>query len=162
MPKLIKNRAIVEDEYTFLDAIDGALPANVLVKMATFEANREQLLAHAGKLGVQLAADEQPERIVADLPRLALVAIEFPNFADGRGYTYAYLLRERYGFTGEVRAVGDVFRDTMFYQMRCGFDAFAVREDKNLEDALNAFNDFSEAYQASVDRKQPLFRRRLA
>lgn len=162
MPKLIKNRAIVDDDYTFLETIDGPLPAKVLVKLPVFEANREQLLAHTGHVGVQLAADEHPERIVADLPRLALVAIEFPAFADGRGYSYAYLLRERYGFTGELRAVGDVFRDTMFYQMRCGFDAFAVREDKNLEDALNAFNDFSEAYQASVDRRQPLFRRRLA
>jgi len=89
------------------------------------------------------------------------VAVHFPQFADGRGYSLGRLLRERYGWRGELRAIGDVLRDQLFYLTRCGFDAFDLREDQDLQAALSAFDDFSESYQTAVDQRQPLFRRRI-
>jgi uncharacterized protein (DUF934 family) len=86
--------------------------------------------------------------------------VKFPSFTDGRGYSVGRLLRERYGWTGELRAVGDIQRDQLFYLARCGFNAFALREGEDVDAALTAFADFSERYQASVDQPLPLFRRR--
>jgi uncharacterized protein (DUF934 family) len=91
----------------------------------------------------------------------ALVAVNFPQFTDGRGYSSARLLRERYGWRGELRAIGDVFRDQLFYLARCGFDAFALRQGEDAQAALAAFDDFSDAYQTAADRPLPLFRRRF-
>ena len=90
------------------------------------------------------------------------VEVHFPKFGDGRGYSLARLLRERYGYRGELRAVGHITRDLLFFLESCGFDAFELREGENPQEALAAFEDFSESYQASVARPQPLFRRRLA
>jgi uncharacterized protein (DUF934 family) len=87
--------------------------------------------------------------------------VRFASFTDGRGYSLARMLRERYGYRGELRAIGDVLRDQIYYLSRCGFDAFALRADQKPEQALAALDDFSEAYQTSVDRPHPLFRRRL-
>ena len=98
---------------------------------------------------------------VADrLGRVARVEVNFPKFGDGRGFSIARLLRERYGYRGELRAVGQVGRDHLFYLESCGFDAFLLRDGEDPEEALAAFNDFSESYQASVERPLPLFRRR--
>ncbi|HEY6240935.1 MAG TPA: DUF934 domain-containing protein, partial [Burkholderiales bacterium] len=91
-----------------------------------------------------------------------LIAVNFPKFGDGRGYSIARLLRERYGFRGELRAIGDVLHDHLFFMEQCGFDAFALREDQDAQEALSVFGTFSDAYQTSVQRPVPLFRRRLA
>ena len=88
--------------------------------------------------------------------------MNFPKFGDGRGYSIARLLRERYGYTGELRAIGDVLRDHLQFMEQCGFDAFALREDQNIDEALRAFDDFSDGYQTSARRPVPLFLRRLA
>jgi uncharacterized protein (DUF934 family) len=88
------------------------------------------------------------------------VEVSFPSATDGRGYSIARLLRERHGYGGELRAVGDVKRDQLFNLARCGFDAFLLLKDEDADGALGAFDDFSEAYQASVERPLPLFRRR--
>ena len=90
------------------------------------------------------------------------VEVNFPKFGDGRGYSIARLLRERHGYRGELRAVGQITRDLLFFLESCGFDAFELREGENPHEALAAFDDFSESYQASVAHPQPLFRRRLA
>jgi uncharacterized protein (DUF934 family) len=87
--------------------------------------------------------------------------VNFPKFTDGRGYSTGRLLRERYGYRGELRAIGDIFRDQLLYLSRCGFDAFVLRPGEDPQAALAAFGDFSEAYQAAVDRPLPLFRRRF-
>ena len=89
-----------------------------------------------------------------------VVAVNFPKFTDGRGYSTARLLRERYGWKGELRAVGDVFRDQLFHLASCGFNAYALREGEDPLDALTAFRDFSDTYQATVEQPLPLFRRR--
>ena len=108
-----------------------------------------------------LAADtELDDALVARLAAAPLIAIDFPKFTDGRGYSLARLLRERHGYEGEIRAIGDVLVDQLFFMRRCGFDGFSLREDQWLEDALRNLNVFSRAYQPAVDQPEPLFRRR--
>ena len=109
---------------------------------------------------LRLEPGDDPARVADRLGAAARVEVNFPSFTDGRGYSIARLLRERHGYQGELRAVGDVLRDQIFYLARCGFDAFLLREDQDAGEALSAFNDFSEAYQASVERPEPLYRRR--
>ena len=109
-----------------------------------------------------LEAGDDPGALAASLGRLKLVAVNFPKFGDGRGYSIARLLRERYGYRGELRAIGAVARDHLYYMAQCGFDAFELRTGEDPQEALAAFNDFSDGYQATVARPQPLFRRRRA
>ncbi|WP_110599706.1 DUF934 domain-containing protein [Salinicola lusitanus] len=104
---------------------------------------------------------ELTPELAATLEKAALVAIDFPAFTDGRGYTLARLLRERFGYAGEVRAIGDVLIDQLYYMTRCGFDALALREDQELESALKALAAFTVSYQPAVDLNEPLFARRL-
>jgi uncharacterized protein (DUF934 family) len=109
-----------------------------------------------------LEAGDDPGALAASLGRLKIVAVNFPQFGDGRGYSIGRLLRERYGYRGELRAVGEVARDHLYFMAQCGFDAFELRAGEDPQEALHALNDFSEAYQASVARPLPLFRRRRA
>ena len=172
MASIIKNRAIVSDDWTVVRAAeDGTLPAvealpagKVIVPFALWTASRDALIASrgAGEIAVWLEPDSEPADVVADFDRLALIAIDFPVFRDGRGYSIARLLRERHGYKGEIRAIGDVLRDQVRLMYRCGFDAFAVREDKDIHDALKAFDDFTVQYQGAFDDPVPLFRRREA
>ncbi|HET8729533.1 MAG TPA: DUF934 domain-containing protein [Moraxellaceae bacterium] len=163
MPKLIKDGKIVDDRYVVVSESDAGhldLPAApVLVRLGTWRRHRDALLAHTHGRGVVLAPDEFAETVMDDLAHLDAIAIEFPAFADGRGYSTAALLRGRHGYQGELRAVGDVFKDTLFYQQRVGFNAFAVRADKDLDDALEGLSTFSVRYQGAVDQA-PLYRLR--
>jgi len=109
---------------------------------------------------LRLEPGDDPAGVADRLHAVARVEVNFPKFSDGRGYSIARLLRERHGFTGQLRAVGDVQRDQLFYLSRCGFDAFLLREGEDAEGALAALRDFSEAYQASAAQPLPLFRRR--
>lgn len=134
----------------------------VLVALSLWKLRRDDLLAHRGPVGVLLEPADDPAEIGDDAGHLALIAVNFPQFTDGRGYSTARLLRERYGYRGELRAVGDVQRDQLYYLARCGFNAFALRDDQDAEAALSAFGEFSDAYQAAVEPQPPLFRRRWA
>jgi len=169
MTRIIKNRQAVADDCTLVRLAEGetaeavALPAGaVIVPLAVWAARKAELQARTTPVGVWLDAGEGPEAIAADLPSLAVVAVNFPKFTDGRGYSTARLLRERHGYRGEIRAIGDVLHDQLFLMARCGFDAFALKEGKNVELALQAFDTFKVPYQAAVDETQPLFRRRAA
>ena len=168
MATLIKERRIAADNWQLLKAGEAAtlpeLPAagDVIVPLALWLARRDDLLARPGRLGVWLDANEGPEPIAGDLARFAVIAVNFPKFGDGRGYSIARLLRERYCFRGELRAIGDVLHDHLYFMEQCGFDAFALREDQNAQEALSVFVVFSDGYQTSVLRPDPLFRRRLA
>lgn len=164
MAQIIKHRAVIQDSWQLLEqAPAGALPfhGDVIVPLALWAAERDALSFRLGRIGVWLGADADPAAIAPDLARLDLIAVRFASFADGRGYTLARLLRERYGYRGELRAIGEVLRDQLYYLSRCGFDAYALRADQDPGQALSALDDFSEAYQASVERPDPLFRRRL-
>ncbi|HUL92920.1 MAG TPA: DUF934 domain-containing protein [Burkholderiales bacterium] len=168
MATLIKEQRIVADSWRLLSRGPGGeapeLPSqgDVIVPLPLWLAHREGFLAYPGKLGVWLDANEGPEAIAGDLQRFALVAVNFPKFGDGRGYSTARLLRERYGYRGELRAIGDVLHDHLHFMKQCGFDAFVLREDQDAREALGALDTFSEGYQTSALRPLPLFRRRLA
>ena len=150
MRKIIKQREIVDDVWTYADASGDS--SAVIVPLAQFLAERDQWLSSAKKLGVRLAPGDSIDAVVADLPSLSLIALEFGGIGEGRGYTYAQLLRRRHNFQGEVRAVGNIFRDQVFYMARCGFDAFEFAEGADLNVALTAFDDYDVAYQPSADR----------
>ena len=168
MATLIKERRIVADSWRLLERRpSGELPeapaqGDVIVPLALWLARRDAFLAYPGRLGVWLDASDGPEAIAADLQRFALIAVNFPKFGDGRGYSIARLLRERYGYKGEIRAIGDVLHDFLYFMKQCGFDAFVLRDDQDPQAALTAFDTFSEGYQTSALRPAPLFRRRLA
>lgn len=118
----------------------------------------------AGEIGVWMETHERLEDLVGSLPDinvLPLIAVHFPRFADGRGFSLATLLRTRYDYRNELRAIGDVLRDQLFYMKRCGFDAFAIREDRSAEEALASLRDFSEPYQGAVDNPLPVWRRHV-
>jgi uncharacterized protein (DUF934 family) len=164
-PRIIRDRAIVADDWAVLRLAEGADPATVtvpegkvIVPLAVWLAQRDALAGRA-PLGVWIGAGERPEVLAGALGAFAVVAVDFPKFSDGRGYSIAYNLRRRLGWTGELRAIGDVLRDNLFAMQRCGFNAFATRPDRSIEDALLGLTVFSETYQGAVDNPLPLFRR---
>lgn len=168
MAKIIKNGAVQDDAWQLIRLAEGETPQDValpngplLVPLAVWQVRRAELVARQQRwpLGVWLAPDEGPQEIVADLKLFEVIGIDFPKFADGRGYSTARLLRERYGYGGELRSIGDIQRDQLFYQRRVGFDAFAVRPDHDITAALASLNDFSAAYQTSTDLNLKLQRR---
>lgn len=141
------------------------IPARrVIVPLSVWQVQKDALAGRlsAGEIGVCIDTHELVEDLVAscgDVNAFPVVAVRFERFADGRGYSIATLLRTRYGYRGQLRAVGDVLRDQLFLMKRCGFNAFAVRADRDLEVALTGLRDFSEPYQGAVDEPQPLWRR---
>lgn len=161
MPKLIKNLAIIEDAFSIKETLECPLPSgNVLVSLGEWKTDKARLMEQPQQIGVWLKSSDEPAELEDDLASLSIIAVHFPTFADGRGYSIARLLRERYNYRGEIRAIGDVLRDQLFYMKRCGFDAFAVREDRDIENALQGLTDFSEVYQTSIEQPLPLFKRR--
>ena len=122
---------------------------------------KESSLLHESQV-VRLEPSDDPAAVADRIARAARVEVNFPKFGDGRGYSIARLLRERHGYRGELRAVGHITRDLLFFLESCGFDSFELREGEDAREALAHFEDFSESYQASVARPVPLFRRRAA
>jgi len=162
---IIKNKTIATDDWTVLrldesdSPHDVAVPnGKIIVPLKVWQAQSDALRARTA-LGVWLASDERAEELKNDLAMFSVIAVDFSKFSDGRCYTIARHLRIRLGYTGELRAIGDVLRDQMFYMQRVGFDAFATRLDKDIGAALKGLNDFSVTYQASSDERLPLFRR---
>ena len=164
MQRIIKNGQIIDETWHLLpkDATLDTLSNcdDYIVPLALWVEHSSALKARDGGLGVWLEAGEEIEEIADQLDNFQVIALNFPAFTDGRHCSTAYLLRTRYGYKGEVRAIGDVLRDQLFSYQRVGFDAFALRADKDPLDALLAFEEFTEVYQASADQPQPLFRRR--
>ncbi len=165
MREIIKDKAVVNDDWTVLQLAEGETPETVavpagkfIVPLTVWEAQRTGLKKRAD-IGVWIASHERPEVLKDDVAQLPVIAVDFPKFSDGRGFSIAYNLRVRLGYTGELRAIGDVLRDQMFYMQRVGFNAFATRQDRNIHDALKSLSDFSEAYQSAWDQKLPLYRR---
>ena len=167
MPRIIKHDRVVEDDWQTLTMAAGETPATVtlpadpvLLPLPVWLARRTEISSLYRTLGVWLDSHEGPEALADDVDRLSIIAVNFPKFTDGRGYSIARLLRERYHFQGEIRAIGDVLQDQLFFMRRCGIDAYALRADKDIERALAGLSVFSETYQAAVDQSEPLFLRR--
>ena len=149
--KIIRKRTIVEDDWSHL-ADDASIPedGNILVPLERWRNDREALLSRSGKLGVILPNTTDPAELAEDLGNFAVVAIDFPIYRDGRGFSIGRLVRDRLGFRGEVRAVGNVLRDQLVFMERCGFDAYELQEGKDLENALEGFTDLSVTYQDAI------------
>lgn len=166
MPKLIKDGAIAHDRWTLLKEATGPevlqvlLGKNLIVPLRFWKEYRQELNEYSGEIAVWLNSDEDVAEIADHLPQLSLVALNFPVFSDGRSYSNARALRQRYDYQGEIRAIGDVARDQLFYMSRCGFDAFELRYDQDEELCLQAFNDFKTTYTSTVTEPLPLFKRR--
>lgn len=157
---LIKNGTAVQDPW-FAATTEADLDRSgpLLVPLDLWQEHRARLINRVGPLGVRLASAQSPALVADDLDRLDLIALEFPKFTDGRAYSYARLLRERYGFTGEIRAVGHVLRDQIAFMLRCGFDALQVdeRAAAGWESATTAFSAW---YQPATDAQSPIPARR--
>lgn len=139
----------------------------VMIPLTVWLRRRDELVARvaAGEIAVWLDSCEEPadlaDSVEGDLNRLPLIGVNFPKFIDGRGFSIAFILRTRYGYRNELRALGDVLRDQMFFYRRTGFDAYLLRADQNPERCIAALNDFTTPYQTSSDGITPVFRRRI-
>ncbi len=163
---LIKHGTLVPDAWVLvrspdeLENLEKRSGEDLILPLALWLTEQQSIASRQGQTAVWLNSNEIPESIAGYLDRLPLVALNFPEFKDGRPYSSARELRQRWRYQGEIRAVGDVLRDQLFFMKRCGFDAFLLREDQNLDAALSAFHDFQDAYQPGIIQPLPLFRRR--
>lgn len=166
MPKLIKDGELTVDRWTLLREASGPevlqvlLGKNLIVPLKFWKLHQAELNDYGGNIAIWLDSSENVDDIGSQLQSLPLVALNFPVFSDGRSYSNARALREKFNYQGEVRAIGDVLRDQLFYMSRCGFNAFELRHDQDENLCLQAFADFKTSYQATVTEPLPLFRRR--
>jgi len=158
---LIKNGQHTEDRWlTLLSGEALPLTGAVIIPLARWADLREEVLAHAGPLGLSLEPGDDLGAVLDDLGRFNLISISFPTFKDGRGFSTARLLRERYGFTGEVRATGHVIYDQLQFLHRCGFDAVDLPAHLAPQDWREALGEISVFYQPTGDGRQDVVRLR--
>lgn len=152
---LVKDGALADDPFVTVIDPEAELPDGpVIVGLERWQRERDALLARGHSVGVRLKSDEPPELIAGDLDRLAVVALEFPVFKDGRAYSYARILTEHYAYGGEVRAVGDVLLEQLHFMLRTGFNAFEIDSQDPLADYETALRDFSVWYQPTGDARR--------
>jgi uncharacterized protein (DUF934 family) len=156
---LLSDSTWKDDSFRVLRTAPESVAAGDVIPLANYLALDAS--QRAG-VGVWLAPDSEPRELAPFTDRLPLIAVDFPAFKDGRGFSTATLLRTRYGFLGDLRAIGDVLIDQLFYMRRVGFSSFAVRADQDPERAVAALRTFTDVYQAGVDQPLPYFRRRAA
>ena len=142
--QVIKNNQLIENHWTFLDDNAPVVAGNICVSLARWNAEKAELSKHAGNLGVRLLTTDDITSLGADLGLFALVELDVLDFADGRSFSQAYLLRNRYGFQGEIRAVGKYLADQAFYFSRVGVDGF---NPENLQQTQMTLQDFTVFYQ---------------
>lgn len=166
MATIIKDKTIIEADWEriTLETLDThGVPSagKVMVPLSYWQAHRDILKQRRDGACVWLAAGEEPNALAADIAWLDTIGIDFPVYNDGRGYSCARELRQRYGFKGDLVAVGDVLRDQMFYMQRVGFNVFVPRSDRDINVALSGLFDFSLglAYQGDTRDPRPIYRR---
>jgi uncharacterized protein (DUF934 family) len=160
MPRrLLRDGRIVDDDWSYLAEAEGNAAAGVILTLAEWQNDRDTWLAQGRRLGVVLSPAHRVDLLIADLPRLDLIAADFSGPGEGRGYSQARMLREQWKFGGELRATGYVRRDQLFFMARCGFNSFEL-PDTDIEAAHAALATFSWAYQPSNDAGLPLKLRR--
>jgi uncharacterized protein (DUF934 family) len=159
--RIIKNDRVQDDACAHL-ADDAAVPAEgtFTVSLARWRKDKAQLAGFSDRVGIRVPNTEDMDTLKDDLSGVGLIALEFPKFGDGRAMSQAHVLRAHHGYRGELRATGDVLRDQLLAMRRCGFDAFEVRPDRSIEDALKAFSEYSVVYQAATDTDTSIFQRR--
>lgn len=159
---ILRRGEIAEDDWTLV--ADGTTQieagGNVIVTLARWTAEREALLAAHGAVGVLVPNTADIEAVYPEISDRQLITLQFPTFTDGRALSQATVLRKRLGYRGELRAVGDVIRDLVFWLGRCGFDSIVPRKDQSLEGCRAALREFTVAYQAAADDHTPVWVRR--
>jgi len=158
MPKIIKGAEVADDPWIIIEkGFEGELPADplLLLPMQYWLDNRDKL--NLTVTGIWIDSDESVELIGHEANLFPLIAVNFPVFTDGRGFSIGRLLKERYEFTGQLRAIGSPIQDQLFYLMRCGFTSFDLKDGSDLESALSSLNDFDESYQGAIVPPEPLF-----
>ncbi len=164
MPTLIELHEgiakTVPDAFTHVSDDEDMATGDVILSLARFQSDGDRLLSEGRRIGVRLKSDEEVEALAYDLPRLTLVALEFPKHLDGRSYTNARLLRERFGFKGQIRAVGDVLREQAPWMVRVGFDAYEPADDASANEWQAALNRYRHVYQRAADGRVPAFAER--
>ncbi len=164
MPELIRYRdgrmILAEDPFTLVADDEPTPQGDVIISLTRFQAEGDRLLSEHRSVGVKLEAGEGVEALAYDLPRIAVVALSFPKYRDGRNYTSARLLRERYGYKGEIRAVGEVLREQAGFMVRCGIDTFAPADGSTPEAWAHAAFRHRHVYQRAVDGRTPAFAER--
>ena len=164
--QIIRDRRIVNDHWQHVPDSDGMpeglVPprGDIIVSIQRWQLQRDALLARGSELGLRLCGTDDVEAVAADLHRFRVIALEFAAFTDGQGYSQARLLRERYNYAGEIRAVGEFISDQMFFLERSGVNAFEIPPGEDLGRALRAFSEMSVTYQPAADRHDSVFHRR--
>ena len=161
--RIIRDRKIVDDDWTSI-ADDAALPSSgrVIFSLKRWQEVRDTLNTGDVVAGVRIPNTADVVALWAELEDRPLIAVEVPIFGDGRAYSQARVLRERFGYKGEIRAVGDVLRDQIFFMQRCGINAMAPRADQDLAGCLAAFGEFTTPYQGAADQQISILQRRRA
>jgi uncharacterized protein (DUF934 family) len=164
MPSLIKGSEVIEDAWQLVTdretPITDLPKGDIIVPLSMWKSNADALRKRKGSIAIWLDAGEEAEDIADDIQHFGLIAINFPSFADGRGLSSAVLLRTRFGFEGELRAIGDIRRDWLSYMRRCGFDSYQMSSDEDARRAIDSLVVMSDYYQGSVVEPAPLYRRK--
>lgn len=158
---VLKGGVISPDTWTNV-AADDALPKEgaIIVGLNRWLGERDELLKRNTALGVRIEPGDDLTKVKEDIARFDVIAVVFPRFRDGRGFSIGRLLRERYGFKGELRALGDILRDQFLFLHRCGYDAIEVNENMPLDEWHAAMNEYSVWYQPTADGRESVLRRR--
>jgi uncharacterized protein (DUF934 family) len=158
---LIKNGEVAENTWRNLEDDDQVSGEEaIIVSLARWQTEKDTFAGRNGALGIRLESHQKPEAIADDVDRFDLIALDFSALPDGRAFSYARILRERYGYKGELRAVGKVIQDQLFFMHRCGFDAFELSEGEDIDKSIAALSSFTVAYQPSADDIQPAYKTR--
>lgn len=162
MAQLLKNATVIDDDWTFASDDLTSLPSTdkLLISFSQGQQLADQLDLQAGNIGLWLEADSEIDPFPESFLNVPIIVVKFSKFVDGRGFSLARLLRERYQYNGELRAIGDIIRDQLYLLKHCGFNAFQFNDDIDLAQAAKSLNDFSDSYQTSTEQPIPLFRRR--
>ncbi len=161
--QVIKNKEIINDDWQLVREIEIDAPVpegKVILPIAYWQENRDAILKQNSEYAVWIDGSVETEVVLDDLDRFSIIALDFPAFKDGRSYTHASLLKTRYNYKGDLRAIGDVLQDQLFFMHRCGIDSYAIREDKDIEEAIKSLNGFSVRYQAAADDALPIYKQR--
>ena len=164
MPTLIRwdgqSAEAAEDPYTYVPDENHMPRGDVIVSLQRWQSEGKRLLAEGRKVGVRIEPNEAVEELAADLPSLSVVALAFPKFLHGQAYSSARILRERYGYAGELRAVGDVLREQARFMVRCGVDTFEPADGSTPADWSHVIGRFRHVYQRAADGRAPAFKER--
>lgn len=158
---LIKDGRLAEETWTDV-ADDEAITADIdpVVSLERWQSERETLSGRNRPIGLRLRSEQSPAAVAEDVDRFDVIALEFPKFTDGRSYSHARLLRERYGYRGELRAVGNVLRDQFQFLLRCGFDSLEVADEKLADAWEEATSEIAQVYQRATDPRAPIWAQR--